>query len=183
MNKKYKFLILFCFLQSMYWAHFKIWIFLPLICDPVPSETSLWVFFSIYKTGLVSQNLMLFGHNCLFLLRRPKIELLQQMNNFSLWKKVVLLDQVVGQWQGRVRKLILQLSANELHSWYNIKRTSRLVKVKNWTWGQICKIWGGKRVFIVGHKLHRKLHSSYVSSTYNLWFYKILKRRLKLSAV
>lgn len=59
---------------------------------------------------------MLLGHSCLFLLRKPKIELLRQMNNFSLCKKVALLDQVVGQWQGRVRKLRLQLSANELCS-------------------------------------------------------------------
>lgn len=69
-------------------AIFKSNFFLLLICEPVLSETFLWVFFGIYKTELVSHNLMLFGHNCLVLLRRPKIELLQQMNNFSLWKKV-----------------------------------------------------------------------------------------------
>lgn len=124
--------------------------------------------------GLISQNLVLFGHNCLFLLRRPKIELLWQMNNFSVWKKVVLSNQVVGQWQGRVRKLTLQLSANELHFWYNIKRTSRLVKVKEWIWGQLHKIWGGRRVFIYRYKLYKYFCSSRIFSILSFGL-KILK--------
>lgn len=160
MNVKYQFLTHFFtnYVSSLFLIINFFWLW----------ASHLWnilVFLSPYiKWGWYHKTSCYLGTIACFLLRRPKIELLWQMNNFSLWKKVVLSNQVVGQRQGRIRKLTLQLSANELHFWYNIKQTSRLVKVKKWIWGQLHQIRGGTRVFICRYKLYKHLCSSSIFS-------------------